>query len=60
VTYGGHPLYLYSGDSHAGQVNGQGITSFGGAWWLLSSSGHAVKKGPSPPMEQPPNPYPYY
>ncbi len=28
VTYNGHPLYLYVGDSAAGQTNGQGIDNF--------------------------------
>ena len=30
VTYGGFPVYEFSGDSGPGTVNGQGITSFGG------------------------------
>lgn len=29
VTYNGHPLYFYKGDSVSGQVNGQGM---GGVW----------------------------
>src|SRR4249919_3176722 len=28
VTYNGHPLYLYVGDSAAGDTNGQGIDEF--------------------------------
>jgi predicted lipoprotein with Yx(FWY)xxD motif len=32
LAYKGHPLYLYAGDSAAGQVNGNGIVSFGGTW----------------------------
>jgi predicted lipoprotein with Yx(FWY)xxD motif len=43
VTYDGHPLYLYAGDSRSGQVNGEGIKSFGGTWYVLSSTGSAVK-----------------
>ena len=41
VTYNGHPLYTYSGDSAPRQVNGEGI---GGVWFvapadLAASSG---------------------
>lgn len=43
VTYGGHPLYTFSGDSGSGQVNGEGITSFGGTWYVLATSGQPVK-----------------
>jgi predicted lipoprotein with Yx(FWY)xxD motif len=32
VTYGGHPLYYYKGDTAPGQTNGQGV---GGAWFLI-------------------------
>lgn len=32
VTYGGHPLYYYKGDSAPGQTNGQGV---GGSWFLI-------------------------
>lgn len=42
VTYNHWPLYTYSGDSAPGQVNGQGITSFGGTWYVLNTSGNAV------------------
>lgn len=45
VTYGGHPLYRYSGDSAAGDANGEGINSFGGRWWALSATGSAVTSG---------------
>lgn len=43
VTYYGHPLYLYSGDSAAGQANGEGIAAFGGTWYVLSNTGSPVK-----------------
>lgn len=42
VTYDGHPLYMYAGDTSAGQVNGEGVASFGGTWYVLSSGGVAV------------------
>ena len=34
VTYGGKPLYLYSGDKKAGDVKGQGA---GGIWHALDA-----------------------
>ncbi|HSR94280.1 MAG TPA: hypothetical protein VLK56_05395 [Solirubrobacterales bacterium] len=39
VTYGGHPLYTYSADMSPGEANGNGITSFGGSWHALDSTG---------------------
>ncbi|MGN6474879.1 MAG: COG4315 family predicted lipoprotein [Mycobacteriales bacterium] len=42
VTYYGHPLYYYGGDSNAGQTSGEGVHSFGGYWWLLTRRGHEV------------------
>ena len=44
VTYNGHPLYTFSGDGAAGQVNGEGINSFGGVWDVLNRSGDPVTK----------------
>ena len=41
VTYGGKPLYLYSGDKKAGDVNGQGA---GGIWHAITPSGAVVTK----------------
>ena len=41
VTYGGHPLYRYIGDRRPGQSNGQGLSAFGGAWYVVSPSGRA-------------------
>lgn len=32
VTYKGHPLYLFYKDTASGQVNGQGLTGFGGVF----------------------------
>jgi hypothetical protein len=42
VTYDGHPLYYYVGDSGAGTASGQGSDSFGAKWWLVSPSGSDV------------------
>ena len=42
VTYGGHPLYLYVGDSKPGDVTGQGVNSSGGLWHVVSPSGSAI------------------
>jgi predicted lipoprotein with Yx(FWY)xxD motif len=43
VTYAGHPLYVYIGDSSAGQITGQNNTSYGGEWWIVDPSGNAIK-----------------
>ena len=42
VTYDGHPLYFFSGDSGAGMTNGQGNDGFGAKWWLVSPSGSQI------------------
>ena len=42
VTYNGHPLYLYQGDSSQGDTNGQGQNAFGGGWFALSPAGQQV------------------
>ncbi len=43
VAYDGHPLYTYAGDGGTGQVNGEGIVSFGGTWYVLGPKGSPVK-----------------
>lgn len=47
VTYRGHPLYHFSGDSAAGQSNGQGSEAFGAYWWVVAPNGKAIAKGGS-------------
>jgi predicted lipoprotein with Yx(FWY)xxD motif len=43
VTYAGHPLYLYSGDSGPGETSYVGESAFGGRWYAINASGHTVK-----------------
>lgn len=47
LTYAGHPLYTYSGDTTSGSVSGQGIVSFGGSWYVLGVNGTPVTKAAS-------------
>lgn len=42
VTYGGHPLYYFSGDTASGDTNGQGVNGFGAKWWVVAPSGAAI------------------
>jgi predicted lipoprotein with Yx(FWY)xxD motif len=44
VTYGGYPLYLFSGDAKAGDVNGQGLE---GEWHAVAPTGALVTKSAS-------------
>jgi predicted lipoprotein with Yx(FWY)xxD motif len=43
VTYAGHPLYTYSGDSGPGKTSYVGAKSFGGTWYAINASGGTVK-----------------
>jgi predicted lipoprotein with Yx(FWY)xxD motif len=47
VTYNGHPLYLFAQDNRAGETNGQAVSAFGAAWFVLNSAGSQVS-GTSP------------
>ena len=42
VVLDGHPLYYFSGDQSAGQVNGQGVSDFGAKWFAVGPSGTQV------------------
>jgi predicted lipoprotein with Yx(FWY)xxD motif len=42
VTYDGHPLYYFVGDSAPDQTSGQGSDSFGAKWWLVAPSGAQI------------------
>jgi predicted lipoprotein with Yx(FWY)xxD motif len=43
VTYGGHPLYHYLGDSAPGETNYVGQTQSGGTWYAINASGGVIK-----------------
>ena len=45
VTYDGWPLYLFSGDSAAGDINGQGVSD---VWFVIDPAG-VVVEGPTDP-----------
>jgi predicted lipoprotein with Yx(FWY)xxD motif len=45
VTYDGHPLYYFSGDSGPGTASGQGSDAFGAKWWLVTPTGSDVTAG---------------
>ena len=47
VTYQGHPLYYYVGDSSPGSTRGQSLNEFGALWYVLGPSGNAITHAPS-------------
>jgi predicted lipoprotein with Yx(FWY)xxD motif len=42
VTYAGHPLYMYSGDSAPRQTEYVNFSAFGGRWPAINAAGHKV------------------
>jgi predicted lipoprotein with Yx(FWY)xxD motif len=48
VTYDGDPLYTFSGDSSAGETNGQNITSDGGTWTVVTVGAASTPATTSP------------
>jgi predicted lipoprotein with Yx(FWY)xxD motif len=53
LTYAGHPLYLFVGDTTAGSTKGQGSTAFGARWDVLTGSGEEVTAS-QPAAHKPP------
>lgn len=52
LTVSGWPVYTYTGDTAAGQANGQRLNVNGGTWWAVTTSGalasaSALPGGPS-------------
>jgi predicted lipoprotein with Yx(FWY)xxD motif len=43
VTYGGHPLYRFTGDTKPGQQNGENKSLNGGRWYVVSKAGKLLK-----------------
>jgi predicted lipoprotein with Yx(FWY)xxD motif len=43
VTYAGHPLYYFTGDTEPGQINCQNVDEFGGTWLVLSPLGKPIR-----------------
>lgn len=43
VTYGGHPLYTYIGDSGPGSTAYVGVAQFGGSWYALNAGDRVVR-----------------
>jgi predicted lipoprotein with Yx(FWY)xxD motif len=60
VTYNGHPLYYYVGDSKPGSTRGQALNEFGALWYVLSPSGNAVSHAPGAAQVAPPATTPAY
>jgi predicted lipoprotein with Yx(FWY)xxD motif len=47
LTFHGHPLYTFVGDTSAGQAKGNGVNAFGGLWHEAPASGGAAPAGSS-------------
>ena len=42
VTFRGHPLYYFAGDSRPGSTEGQGLNDNGGLWYVVHTDGTPV------------------
>ena len=43
VTYAGHPLYHYVGDTRPGQILCQAVLEYGGYWYVVKPDGTPVR-----------------
>jgi len=59
VLYAGHPLYRFVGDAAAGRTEGQGVQAFGGKWFVVARSGHAIRSTAAAAPAPTSSPYPY-
>ncbi len=48
LTYDGHPLYTFKGDTAPGQDSGNGKNLSGGLWWAMTPSGAKLGAAPAP------------
>ena len=42
LTYNGHPLYYFAGDTGTGTANGEGSKAFGADWYVVNASGSKI------------------
>jgi predicted lipoprotein with Yx(FWY)xxD motif len=49
LTFHGHPLYTFTGDTHPGEANGNGVNAFGGLWHEVPASAAAAPSSSSSP-----------
>ena len=49
LTFNGHPLYTFTGDTAPGEASGNGVNAFGGLWHEVPASGSAAPAGSSSP-----------
>lgn len=49
LTFNGHPLYTFTGDTAPGTASGNGVNAFGGLWHEVPASGSAAPAGSSSP-----------
>jgi predicted lipoprotein with Yx(FWY)xxD motif len=47
LTANGWPLYTFANDEAPGDVEGQGVKTFGGTWYALSPAGEPIQSAPS-------------
>jgi predicted lipoprotein with Yx(FWY)xxD motif len=47
LTFNGHPLYTFTGDTAPGKASGNGVNAFGGLWHEVPASGAAAPAGSS-------------
>jgi predicted lipoprotein with Yx(FWY)xxD motif len=50
AVFDGQPLYMYSGDTKAGDTNGEGI---GGVWHVIKATGASTGAGATPAVTSP-------
>jgi predicted lipoprotein with Yx(FWY)xxD motif len=44
VTYNGHPLYYFAGDTKPEETKGQGLNAFGAGWYVVSPAGDKIEQ----------------
>ena len=47
MTYNGWPLYTWAEDMAPGQATGEGLNNLGGLWYVLDTTGSAIKRAPA-------------